>query len=360
MANNKDFPIAYQTFGKLNEKKNNAILIFHALTGDQFVTGNNPITNKEGWWSTAVGPGKAVDTNKYFIICANVLGGCMGSFGPKSINKLNNKTYGLNFPVITIRDMVRAQETLLEHLKIDKLLSVLGIESKNYNIQSFHDHSQDKVEYIISSLENGLDIYLVSDAGSPIVSDPAFPLVRAAIDAGINIQTIPGCSAVTSALELSGLPPAPFMFWGFLARDDSSKRVFFEKLSAKVTHIFFESPHRIEKTLKLIGESRPTCQIVVAREITKKFESIYRFEAQQFCSDQLNIIKKGEFVVLCHDFNDQNGKSSSTLTSKQIEKAAMSYIEKGSTKNLSKLIALCLGKAPKEAYELLLSSKEKS
>ena len=121
-----DFPIAYETYGELNEKKNNAILVFHALTGDQFAASNNPVTNKEGWWSTAVGSKKAIDTDKYFVICANVLGGCMGSFGPKSINKENNEPYGLNFPVITIRDMVRAQETLLEHLGINKLLSVLG------------------------------------------------------------------------------------------------------------------------------------------------------------------------------------------------------------------------------------------
>ena len=122
----KDFPIAYETYGKQKKKKNNAILIFHALTGDQFVAGNNPITNKEGWWANAVGPGKAVDTEKFFIVCANVLGGCMGSFGPKSVNKETNKPYGLNFPVITIRDMVRAQEAFIEHLGINKLLSVLG------------------------------------------------------------------------------------------------------------------------------------------------------------------------------------------------------------------------------------------
>ena len=74
----KDFPLAYETYGKLNDNKDNAILVFHALTGDQFVTGTNPITNKEGWWVSAVGPGRAIDTNKYFVICANVIGGCMG------------------------------------------------------------------------------------------------------------------------------------------------------------------------------------------------------------------------------------------------------------------------------------------
>jgi homoserine O-acetyltransferase len=122
----KDFPIAYETYGTLNEKKNNAILVFHALSGDQFVTGTNPITNKAGWWSAAVGVGKAVDTEKYFIICANVLGGCMGSFGPKNLNITDGNPYGLKFPVITIRDIVRAQESLLEHFKIKKLLCALG------------------------------------------------------------------------------------------------------------------------------------------------------------------------------------------------------------------------------------------
>ena len=122
----KNFHLAYETYGKLNNDKDNAILVFHALTGDQFVSGLNPVTKKEGWWVTAVGPNKAIDTNKYFVICANVIGGCMGSLGPKEIDIKTKKPYGLNFPVITIRDIVRAQETLLDYLGIKKLLCATG------------------------------------------------------------------------------------------------------------------------------------------------------------------------------------------------------------------------------------------
>ena len=121
-----DFPLAYETYGTLNENKDNAILVFHALTGDQFVAGTNPVTNKEGWWVTAVGPGKAIDTNKYFVICANVIGGCMGSWGPSNNNKETNQPYGLDFPVITIKDIVKAQESLLDYLGIKKLLCATG------------------------------------------------------------------------------------------------------------------------------------------------------------------------------------------------------------------------------------------
>jgi len=172
----KDFPIAYETYGDLNKKKNNAILIFHALTGDQFVAGNNPITNKEGWWTTAVGPGKAVDTEKYFVICANVLGGCMGSFGPTSINKENNQTYGLNFPVITIRDMVRAQEALLEHLEIKKLLSVLGGSMGGMQLLQFCALYPEKtfsaVPIASTASHNAQQIALNELARQAIMSDP--------------------------------------------------------------------------------------------------------------------------------------------------------------------------------------------
>ena len=122
----KDFPLAYETYGKLNVKKDNAILVFHALTGDQFISEINPLTKKEGWWVSAVGPGKAIDTDKYFVICANVIGGCMGSYGPSNIDLTSNKTLGINFPVITINDMVNAQYNLLDFFKIDKLFCVAG------------------------------------------------------------------------------------------------------------------------------------------------------------------------------------------------------------------------------------------
>ena len=121
-----NYPIAYETYGTLSEKKDNAILAFHALSGDQFVTGTNPITNKSGWWSHLVGSNKAIDTNKFFVICANVLGGCMGSYGPSSVDSKTNKKLGINFPVITINDMVNAQYNLLDFFKIDRLFSVMG------------------------------------------------------------------------------------------------------------------------------------------------------------------------------------------------------------------------------------------
>ena len=120
------FNIAFETYGKLDQNKTNAILVFHALSGDQFVTGINKVTGKDGWWNLVVGANKPIDTNKYFVICANVIGGCMGSTGPKEICEETGKPYGLNFPVITIKDMVKAQAYLLDHLGIKKTLSVLG------------------------------------------------------------------------------------------------------------------------------------------------------------------------------------------------------------------------------------------
>jgi homoserine O-acetyltransferase len=120
------FQIAYQTYGVLNRARSNAILICHALTGDQHVANIHPVTQKPGWWETMVGPGRPIDTERYFVICPNVLGACMGTTGPASTNPKTGTPWGLDFPVITVRDMVRAQAMLLDHLGIASLFSIAG------------------------------------------------------------------------------------------------------------------------------------------------------------------------------------------------------------------------------------------
>jgi len=118
--------LAYETYGTLNKDKTNAILIEHALSGDAHAAGLHDGEKKSGWGDDMIGPGKAFDTDKYFIICSNVIGGCKGSTGPSSINPKTNKPYGLSFPMVTIADMVKAQKYLIDHLGIDKLLCVAG------------------------------------------------------------------------------------------------------------------------------------------------------------------------------------------------------------------------------------------
>ncbi|MEW5908870.1 MAG: homoserine O-acetyltransferase [Thermodesulfobacteriota bacterium] len=119
--------IAYETLGTLNPEKDNAVLVLHALSGDSHMAGYyRSEDRKPGWWDIMVGPGKGIDTDKYFVICSNILGSCMGSTGPSSLNPKTQKPYGLDFPVVTIGDMIAAQKRLMEHLGIKKILSVIG------------------------------------------------------------------------------------------------------------------------------------------------------------------------------------------------------------------------------------------
>jgi homoserine O-acetyltransferase len=120
------FTTAYKTYGRLNAQRSNAILVCHALTGDQHVASPHPITGKPGWWHLMIGPGKVIDTDRFFVICANVLGGCMGTSGPREIDPRTGRPYGLAFPAITIGDIVRAQAMLLDHLGIEQLFCVTG------------------------------------------------------------------------------------------------------------------------------------------------------------------------------------------------------------------------------------------
>ena len=119
--------VAYETYGQINEAGDNIILICHALSGNAHVAGyNSPDDKKPGWWDSIVGPGKGIDTNKYFVICSNFLGGCSGTTGPSSVNPATGRPYGLDFPIITIADMVKVQKLLLDKLGIKKLLAVIG------------------------------------------------------------------------------------------------------------------------------------------------------------------------------------------------------------------------------------------
>ncbi len=121
------FTLRYETYGQLNATRDNAVLICHALSGDHHCAGwHSPADKKPGWWNNLIGPGKAVDTRRFFVVCANVLGGCQGSTGPSSINPETGRAYGTTFPFVTIRDMVRAQKLLLDHLGVVELHGVIG------------------------------------------------------------------------------------------------------------------------------------------------------------------------------------------------------------------------------------------
>ena len=118
--------VAFRTYGTLNGDRSNAILVCHALTGDQYAAEPHPVTGKPGWWNALVGPGLPIDTSRFFVICANVLGGCMGSTGPRSPRADGAGEWGIDFPPVTIRDMVRAQRRLIDHLGITRLFAVIG------------------------------------------------------------------------------------------------------------------------------------------------------------------------------------------------------------------------------------------
>ncbi|TCJ39823.1 homoserine O-acetyltransferase [Parafrankia sp. BMG5.11] len=141
--------IAYQTYGELAPDRGNAILLCHALTGDQYVASAHPTTGKPGWWERMVGPGKPIDTNRFHVVCANVIGGCMGSTGPASLT-LDGRQWAKRFPVITIRDMVRAQIALLDGLGIERLHAVVGGSMGGMQALSLAANFPDRAERVLA------------------------------------------------------------------------------------------------------------------------------------------------------------------------------------------------------------------
>ena len=237
------------------------------------------------------------------------------------------------------------------------LLKGLGIDSKTKKVFSFHEHSpESRLNDAKKFLQEGNDIVLASDAGSPIMSDPGYPLVKGALEWGFSLDSVPGVSSVLTALELSGLPPYPFQFHGFFPRDKQKKKNLFSSMKLLgQTHVLFEAPRRVESTLSLMKECIPEAQVCVARELTKKFQSVYRFQSKDYFSKKEEIVLKGEFVIVIY----LEGLKESLSQFERSKVLAAQYMESGSQKDLSKLLGPLLEMSPKEIYSSLMGLKKR-
>jgi 16S rRNA (cytidine1402-2'-O)-methyltransferase len=269
----------------------------------------------------------------------------------------------ITLPIGNIKDItLRAIETLKmgEHFYAEdtrvfkNLLGALEIDSKGKQIDSFHEHSEGKIKFIIEKIKSGITVYLVSDAGSPMISDPAFPLLKIMREEGVEIKTIPGVTSVVTALELSGLPPQPFHFWGFISRSKNERKEFFIELSSiPGTHIFFESPHRIFETIESFMGALPASELVVTKELTKTYETVYRINKNNQHEVVAQIVDKGEFVALFHVENLKN----SPMVNSEVVELVKDYLDgRGGTKKLAKIFAKILGSETKSVYDQLSRS----
>ncbi|HLE11142.1 MAG: 16S rRNA (cytidine(1402)-2'-O)-methyltransferase [Bdellovibrionales bacterium RIFOXYD12_FULL_39_22] len=279
------------------------------------------------------------------------------------------KLYLISTPIGNLADITYRAKEILEQKSLffaedsrslKNLLTKLGIDFSKKEINSYHDHSADvKIKAIIEYLKRGDDVCYLSEAGSPIISDPAYPLVAAVIDNGLEIESIPGTSSVIVALEMAGLPVTPFSYYGFLSRSrEEQSALFREWNNINGTKVFFEAGGRLIETLELLSKQLPSANIVVARELTKMFQSVYRFKASEFAQVKDEIVIKGEFVVLVH--NNICKKQIFTLEQEALTKLATDYLEGSGKRNkiLSKIFALILNRSQNEIYSKLTSGRE--
>ena len=256
-----------------------------------------------------------------------------------------------------LRTLKEIRNIYCEDTRIFKeLCKHIGVDYSEKRILSYHDHSGERNTEKILGLAKLEPCIFVSDAGSPLISDPAFPLIKGAIALDIPLFTIPGVSSVITALELSGLAPIPFHFYGFLGRDkaDLTNCVDLVK-SSYGTHIFFEGKSRILKTLAVLSNELADFDFALGRELTKTYESMYRFKGKEFDQIKEQIVEKGEYVLLI-----SNGqKSASGGTDKALVDLANTILEKGSKpKVLAKLLSEITGKPTKEVYETLTKTRQ--
>lgn len=269
----------------------------------------------------------------------------------------------LNTPIGNLGDLTpRVLEALkngetfaVEDTRVFKdLLGLLGIPLQGKRIFSLHDQSgQGEVEKLVE-LSLTHDLFVASEAGSAIISDPAYPLVSQAIKKGVRIESYSGVSSPIMALELSGLPPLPFHFHGFLPRE-SGKRVKAFETAAYGTHIYFEAPTRIEETLTELSKTLPEVSVCVVRELSKKFEQVLRFRSGDWELARKDLTIKGEFIFLFHQ--SENEKSSHSSLRKLGEEILR---EGASPKAVAKLLSEILERPTKEIYAELEQIKRRS
>jgi len=235
-----------------------------------------------------------------------------------------------------------------------ELLKSYGIDYSSKSIDSYHDQSVGKVEQIISKIKEGNDVYLVSDAGSPLISDPAFPLVKRVLEEGIALNTLSGITALVTALELSGLPPHPLHFWGFAPRTKGERVSSFKEIkNISGTHVFYESPHRIFESIDSFFSVFPDLVLVVARELTKTFQTVVHLDKSNFHDAKNLIVDKGEFVFLFH-----MAQVNHSVVFDELKEMIDDYLDHGGgTKKLSKIFSKICGEDAKSIYDKLSRSK---
>ena len=220
---------------------------------------------------------------------------------PTPIGNLDDMTYRsiniLNTVEVIFSEDTRVTLQLLNHFDIKKILIAL------------HDHNEDsEKEKVLEYLKNGKSVAIVTDRGTPIISDPGYKTVKYVTDNGYNVVGLPGANAFVPALITSGIEPSPFMFYGFLNSKDSKRKTELESLKfCKYTIIFYEAPHRLKKTMEEILEIFGDRQVSLSREISKKFESIYRGNISDLLSTLNNI--KGEFVIVVSPYKEDNSNN---------------------------------------------------
>lgn len=267
----------------------------------------------------------------------------------------------LNTPIGNLGDISKRVEEAfrsgtvfaVEDTRVFKdLLNHLGISLAGKRVFSLHDQSEDGQVGKLLELARGEDLYVASEAGSPIVSDPAYPLVLAAYEKGFEVDSYSGVSSPIMALELSSLPPIPFQFHGFLPRE-SGKIVRVFKDCGYGTHIFFEAPTRVEETMDELSVALPEVSVALVRELSKKFQQVLRFKACDWPKMKSELVTKGEFIILFHQ-NERGNKSGA-----DVKELAAEILESGAgPKSVAKLISAILDRPTKEIYAEITRQKK--